>query len=461
MYDNLVWWTDLFEDDDESDVRCVERWHNGVPDSVRIAMWNHFPKGQALLVEMVIQAAHKGLLDPDCFSIAGLHNAISEMGHDLATSTLYRFINDMYFFSKLDALDNTKKNNVSKNNSNENKVSKNEKKLKPGRPTDFYCMNSWSDIKTTILHHAKYGLVEMAHRTPQNKLIVPLFTNDMLPAIDVSINSFNAHLEDVYALQEKQHHTAIQRSHRNFYILIASFNDLYSTPLPPDCRITKEKDHRAGWFQAVVRDNPGISRSQTDISSLLGISKGSIPTYLQTAQVRNEQQYKSVRITASTLIDEEWLELQCTMQGGFPYGIEILSQDQSSYIRCHPDKILKQLQKHKQSKAPDTELYLRLQIASKQYPLDVTVSPDDSNDYMLINIPRMGKRSGTYYEAAFNPAWVLKSLHTVFQLREQNHMAEAIAFIDTETGERYPNDIATVVQILTDAITVIPDSDNA
>ena len=256
-------------------------WMNGVPNSIRSALLRYFAPATAPITEMINQAINTDMLNPATFTVDDLLRANVELGFDIPESTLRRVFMGLVgeLFSKLDSTYNSKY--IGSNNEN----NADEAIAKRGRRSDVYAILPLAQVKQAIMAYAIPRIIEKYHPTDDEAGIVARPTVAMMTALGYSQEEAKSLIVDLEALYRNLPQDAVQAGFRAGRVALrviaklkASLEDTHSTPLETDIPLSNAKIYRQVLLRAT--NNADERRSRRDIQNLIGVSHGSVTTYI-------------------------------------------------------------------------------------------------------------------------------------------------------------------------------------
>ena len=320
-------------------------WEQGMPDSWRSMLLNHFHNSTAVVFDAVNAALQADLLDPNALTVqdvAEVTGISSRVVDDVFRSQ------DNVFLQKLGAVPPTDSPRVFAK--------------KAGRTPDYWQVRSLDEILPDAL--------DVVYRLTFEELHVELIarpTERMAKALNLTEEErkqWDASLEDVYIEQDNQQDQAANRAAYVTYTVWAGrLRDPHSTPLAEDRPANNTANYRAALLRGLVKNNPG-AHSRSALASLLGMSDSNLDAVYQRAGVVTEQRFVDVPIVDPQNIPQAINKARRENGGGYPLKMVSISPEGDEAYMMYSSEYAAS---YAQSEIDEgRELIVRLQLTSMQ-----------------------------------------------------------------------------------------------
>lgn len=413
---------------------------NGVPDTWRSAILNYVHPSAAPVVELFNGAAQSGLLKPDAFTLAQLLQANKSLPNfGIPESTLRRTFSDLegVFFSKLDTL-------------LEVAVSNFEKKSKQGRPPDVWQALPVPTMRDNIISRAQPRITEKFFPAIGEQAVIVTPSQDMLEVLGIEdaqnvANEIEVCLSYYPASGHPEAIKSAKRLRRANAQLHDDLDNLHSTPLPDGWSLANKSAYRVAFIRAVVASNSESYLSIQVIRDLLGVSKGSVSSILQQAQIGSERQYEDVSVNFNEDLDKQVRSYSKEL-GGRP--IWLVAETSNSSDRYPYWKNPAAQQFVQRQVASGAQIFIQIQLPSRRFiseePVSKPVTGRQKSRRKQASENRT-RQTVRYYGSTHNPEWVINQLKLALQRLRWQPWNNG-DWVNTDTGElmNIPNPQALV-----------------
>lgn len=273
-------------------------WPDGLPDSIREAVMNYFPKAVICLIELLNEAVMHHLIDPERFSIEQLKKANKELGINTGERNLYESVKvvEEVFLQKLTPNIVTREDVHSCKNSSS----------LSGRPSTYYKLLPIETIRHGIMEYARPRIYEQAHVDYRGNVLLSAWTPTMVTSAGFAkedASGIAEILNDFLAIEvEQREFEPLAVARKVHEKLQQSLTVNTSKRLPDGWPLKNGTQYREAYARAVVSEEDEKPRSYRVWKQLLGTSKNTTKRYLKNAGLKNEPQYTQfeLRISDST-----------------------------------------------------------------------------------------------------------------------------------------------------------------
>lgn len=415
---------------------------DGMADSWRSEIMQCFTKTTGAIIEGANIASNKKLINPQCFEIPELIEALHEVGFYISKSSVY---------NQLEILEDTffPKSDTNKDNNNTLSGFGN----KSHRPAQCYSFRSLQDAYERICVRAKYRLWERMLPPDSKHSLLPVFNSDILQSIDIedsqeaaeSINN-QSDVEQAHNREQEEYQKLEKRISKKLLQRKEAMQHLKSTPLA-DYEITNGRSYGDAFYRGIheAEARAGIesNRSRQERAELIGVRPQQITSTDARNGIGNIDHKPIIKIESSQ---------QAYAQKGYLRKAWIVDTATGEVETLHEPKrriIAAAVEQGKQVKIeaqlPNIQFIAEEEpIAAKPVARIVNPKPETSQENPVnpIEIPEekpivpMAKQ-GEYYGDGYDPVYSAKWINRALFLANSRFRISVMKSFDSEGYSQY------------------------